>query len=260
MWTYLGSVWGCRRFWLSLVVNDLRLRYRRSVLGVGWSLLHPLTSALVMGLVFSQIFKIPIREFLPYILSGLACWSYLTGAVTSGCQSYVQAEPYIRQHPLPLAVYPLRTTLGALIHFLIALTMVFLIASLFSPPHNTLAVGLLLPAIVLYLLFGWAVAILAGFVNTVFRDLQHILDIVFQIVFYLTPIMYPPNALAGTPVGWVLSYNPLVPFLRLIREPLLAGQMPSLKCYAVVAGVTAVVLVAAMTSLHYQQKRIIFHL
>ncbi len=105
MLDYAVSVWKCRNFWLSLVANDLHLRYRRSVLGIGWSLLHPLATSLVLGFMFHEIFHRPVREYLPYLLCGLACWTYLTGAASSGCQTYIQAEPYIRQHPLPLAVY-----------------------------------------------------------------------------------------------------------------------------------------------------------
>ena len=111
MLDYAVSVWKCRNFWLSLVANDLHLRYRRSVLGIGWSLLHPLATSLVLGFMFHEIFHRPIREYLPYLLCGLACWTYLTGAASSGCQTYIQAEPYIRQHPLPLAVYHIRREL-----------------------------------------------------------------------------------------------------------------------------------------------------
>src|SRR5262249_36769044 len=127
MFKYLASTWECRYFWLSLVKNDLRLRYRRSFLGIGWSLLQPLATAVVTCAVFHAIFHRDVREHGLFILSGLACWSYITTCVIQGCQSYVQAESYIRQHPLPMAIYPLRTTLGTLIHFLIALGLVLVL-------------------------------------------------------------------------------------------------------------------------------------
>src|SRR5262245_46506241 len=121
MFANLRSIWACRFFWLSLVQSDLQMRYRRSVLGIGWSMLVPLTTTLVTCLVFHEIFKTDIRTFAPFILSGLACWAYITGVAIQGCQSYVQAEAFIRQHPLPIAIYPLRTTLVMLVHFVIAL-------------------------------------------------------------------------------------------------------------------------------------------
>jgi lipopolysaccharide transport system permease protein len=260
MLAYLKSIWECRNFWYSLVINDLQLRYRRSILGVGWSMLHPLASALVMGFVFHTIFHRPVREYLPYLLCGLACWSYLTGVATDGCLSYIHAENYIRQHPLPLAVYPLRTTLGTMIHFIIALVLVailkFGLRGFDNPPEVfSLALG-----VVVLLFFGWAVTILAGLVNVAFRDTQHILGIVFQILFYLTPILYPAETLQSSSLGAVLAYNPLTPFVDLIREPMLEGRPPSFACFGAAAAITLVLGLLAVASLNYQQRRVIFYL
>jgi lipopolysaccharide transport system permease protein len=236
------------------------LRYRRSLLGIGWSLLFPIATAAVMAAVFHSLFHIPIRTFLPFIFSGLACWGYLTSAVLQGCQSYIQAESYIRQHPLPLAVYPLRTALGALIHFLIALGLVIVMTQVFQGPHASAGMLWVLPSLVLFFVFGWAMAILAGFLNTVFRDTQHILEVAFQILFYLTPIMYPISTLTQTRVGWFLAYNPLAPFLELIRGPLLEGHHPPLRCLACASAVSLLAAAAAVVSLRFQQRRVVFYL
>jgi ABC-type polysaccharide/polyol phosphate export permease len=125
MGNYLGAIWRCRFFWMSLVKMDLRTRYRRSILGIGWSLLHPIAMTLIICLVFHEIMKIDVWHFCPYLLAGLACWNYIVASTTIGCQSLFQGEAYIRQYPAPLAIYPLRTTLGATIHFLMALVVVF---------------------------------------------------------------------------------------------------------------------------------------
>ena len=260
MWAYLVAVWECRNFWLSLVVNDLQLRYRRSVLGVGWSLIHPLAWTLVMGAVFHEIFHQPIREYLPYLLCGLTCWTYLTGAFLQGCQSYIQAENYIRQHPLPLAVYPLRITLGAMIHFLIAVVLVLIMTVVLRGVSRPPEMFSLLLGIFILFLFGWAVTILAGFINIAFRDTQHIMEVVFQILFYLTPIIYFRKDITNPYVGWVLDHNPLTPFLDLIRCPLVEGRMPSLSCLGVALAVTLIVGLAAVASLSYQQRRVVFYL
>jgi ABC-type polysaccharide/polyol phosphate export permease len=258
--SYLVSIWKCRNFWLSLVVNDLQLRYRRSVLGVGWSLLHPLATALVMGAVFHEIFHVPVRQFLPYLLCGIACWSYLIGAAVQGCQSYIQAESFIRQHPLPLAVYPLRMTLGGMIHFLIALALVVALTMLLRGPDKRPELLSLSLGVLLLFLFGWAISTLVGFVNVAFRDTQHILEIVFQILFYLTPIMYPPEVLTNSSVGWVLNLNPLAPFLELIRKPVLEGHAASLGCYTAAVAVTFVVGLVSILTLGWQQRRVILYL
>ena len=260
MGAYLGSIWNCRHFWLFLIKNDLQMRYRRSVLGVGWSLLHPLAAAVVTCAVFHAIFHMDVKDFGPFILCGLAWWAYMTGVTTQGCQSYVQAESYIRQRPLPIAVYPLRVTLGAIIHLAIALTLVLLLTWVFKGFGNLPALVGLVPAILLLFLFGWSVAILVGYLNVVFRDVQHFCDVCFQILFYLTPIVYPPHVVAGTRVGWLVHYNPLTLFLKLVREPILEGRLPSLKCYAAAAAITLVLAVAAAVTLRFQQRKVVLYL
>ncbi len=260
MLTYIISVWECRNFWLSLVVNDLHLRYRRSVLGVGWSLAHPLATTLVLGSVFHVIFDRPIREYMPCLLCGLGCWAYLTGVITQGCQTYINAEPYIRQHTLPLAVYPLRTTLGVMINFLIALVLVVILSMGLRGWAKTPDMGALILALPVLLAFGWSMGVLAGFVNVVFRDTQHILDVVFQIMFYLTPIIYPIEVLAKTPVGSIVAFNPLTPFIDLIRDPVINGCPASPATWSSAVVITLILGVLASLSLSQQQRRVILYL
>ena len=260
MFAYIGSVWDCRNFWLSLVVNDLHLRYRRSFLGVGWSLAHPLAQTLVLGSVFHVIFNYDIREYLPCLLCGLGCWAYLTGVISQGCQSYIHAEPYIRQHTLPLAVYPLRMTLVALIHFLIALVLVVALSMGLGRWDKAPNMGALILAMPILLAFGWSASILAGFVNVAFRDTQHILDVVFQILFYMTPIIYPVEILAKTRVGRLASFNPMTPFIDLIRDPVVNGYPASGTTWLLAISITFVLGILGCLSLRYQQRRVILYL
>src|SRR5436305_3375784 len=123
MTAYLTAVWRCRYFWLSLVRMDLRTRYRRSVLGVGWSLLHPLMMATVLCFVFHRLAKQDIWQYGPVVLTALAFWNFFSTCTLQGCQSLFHGESYIRQYPTPLAIFPLRVTLGTAIHFSIALAV-----------------------------------------------------------------------------------------------------------------------------------------
>src|SRR5438874_2169218 len=126
---YLAAVWRCRYFWLSLVKNDLRTRYRRSVLGMGWSLLHPICMTTILTAVFYKLFNQPVSEYAPFVLAGLATWNYVLTVVQHGCHCFFIGESYIRQYPAPLAIYPLRTALGGTVHFLLALSVVILLST-----------------------------------------------------------------------------------------------------------------------------------
>src|SRR5579884_2135972 len=106
MGSYLASIWRCRYFWLSLVRVDLRARYRRSVLGLGWSLLHPIAMTVILCVVFQRIFQTSTEKYAPYLMAGLAFWNFFQTSTQMGCQCFYQAEPYIRQYPSPLAIFP----------------------------------------------------------------------------------------------------------------------------------------------------------
>src|SRR5436309_7598014 len=166
MISYFGAIWKCRHFWLALVRLDIRTRYRRSILGLGWSLLHPIAMTTILCIVFHTLFKQPIREFAPYLLAGLATWNYILTTALQGCQCFFQGESYIRQYPAPLAIYPLRTALGAIIHFLIALAVVLALVSYIMwegvcplPGFTLLTLLSLIPNLILLFLLAWSLAV-----------------------------------------------------------------------------------------------------
>ena len=190
MGEYLVAIWRCRYFWLSLVRNDLRTRYRRSVLGMGWSLLHPICMTIILTIVFNKIFNQPIESYAPFVLAGLATWNYVLTVVSHGCHCFFLGESYIRQYPAPLAIYPLRTALGGTVHFLLALFVVVLLSWYFNGFGNLSALASLVPTILLLFIFAWSAAVLAGVANVYFQDTQHLTEVGFQMLFYATPIIY----------------------------------------------------------------------
>jgi ABC-type polysaccharide/polyol phosphate export permease len=259
---YFQRVWKCRYFWLSLVKIDLRARYRRSLLGVGWSLLRPIAYTIILCVVFRRLFHRPdVWSYAPYLLAGLACWDYITTATRQGCQCFFQGESYIRQHPAPVAIFPLRTALAETFHFLIGLTVLIGLGCYVNGCANLLALASLIPTLILLFALTWALALLAGFANVYFQDTQHLCDVGFPILFYLTPIIYDPRDLGGYRLTWLVSNcNPLVPLLRLIREPILAGQVPSLQTYLSASIVVLAVGSIAALICSRLQRKLIFHL
>ena len=257
---YLRAIWQCRYFWLSLVRMDLRTRYRRSVLGLGWSLLHPIAMTAILCLVFAGLFGANIHDYVPSVLAGLACWNYILFVTLQGCQCFYQGEMYIRQFPAPMAIFPLRTALGGTIHFLIALGVVVVVAGFFIGSLNPLALLSLIPSILLLFVFVWSLAVLAGFANVFFNDTQHLSEICFQILFYATPIIYKPAWLEEKHLGWLIRLNPINAFLQLIREPILDGRLPALSSYAWAGGIVLASTAVAAIILGKLQRKLIFKL
>jgi lipopolysaccharide transport system permease protein len=259
MAAYLRAVWTCRFFWLSLVRMDLRTRYRGSFIGIGWSLLNPIMMTVIMCAVVTTLFKQNPRTYATFLFAGLTFWNYVTGITQQGSHCFRMGEYYIRQFPAPMAIYPLRTVLGCATHYCLALVLVI---ALTAWTHGIAPLALLglLPALVLLLVMGWAVAVILGLLNIRFRDTSHIMDVVLQVLFYSTPVIYPAEMLDRSRLGSLLIVNPLMPFLQMLRDPILTGQLPSISVYVRALVFVALFAGAAAVALRSQERRLIFNL
>ena len=271
MMSHLRAVWSFRHFWLSLVRMDLRSRYRRSVLGIGWSLLQPIAMSGVLCLVFSTIllmtgksvegYPAPWRAYAAYLLAGVCVWDFLRNALVVGCNALLHNEAYIRQCPLPYGIYPLRTVLSLGVHFLIALAATTVLVSLLKGSTQPLeALTAVLPALPLLFLFAWGVATVAAFATVYFHDTSHLAEVGASLFFFLTPIMYTKQVLVDKGLGDLLGLNPVVPFLELIRGPLVEGQRFDWGLYAHAAALAVAAAGLGCGVIGWLQKKVIFHL
>jgi ABC-type polysaccharide/polyol phosphate export permease len=260
MTAYLREIWRSRYFWFALVRVDLRERYRGSVLGMGWSLLHPISMTIIFTTVFCRLFNEDPRAYGCYVLTGMACWTFLLNCTLQGCDSFFRAESYIRQHPAPIAIYPLRTVLAMMFHFLIALVLAAILAT-FLVKKVTLMGLLSLPlSIALLFLLGWALALLGGLANVYFRDTRHLAEVAFQILFYLTPVFYTAKVLGDGTLADLLRWNPILPFLDLFRAPLVDGMVPGPLNYAKALLIVMMASTLSMFALSRMERRLVFHL
>jgi lipopolysaccharide transport system permease protein len=259
-----ATVWKFRHFWLALAGLDLRVRYRRSALGLGWSILNPIVMTAVFCIVFaSWLGDGGWRSAAPYYLAGLAVWEFLKQSALQGSLTFARNEPYIRQSPLPMAIYTLRTSLGTAIHFLITLAVASAAAGiLHSSDHLTplYSVWTVLPATCLIIVFGWACSTLCAVSNVFFHDTRHLAELAFGICFFLTPIVYSKERLGERGLGFLADANPAVIFFDVIREPLLTGLPPTPAMFAKAFGITFIAVVIALAILARFERRIIFHL
>jgi lipopolysaccharide transport system permease protein len=259
---HVTAMWKFRHFLLALVRLDLRMRYRRSVLGIGWSLLNPIAMTCVFTVVFSNLLGNgdPIA-YAAYVLSGMAVWGFLRESALNGCRCFMTNEAYIRQSPVPYTIYTLRTVLGQAIHSLIAIGVVVAMISIFNAdaaaPARVLGA---LPGLLLALVAAWSVSTIAAFVNVYFHDTQHMMEVGAQILFFLTPIMYSRKLLDDKNLGWVVDANPVAWLLELTRLPLLTGRLPSAEMYLAGGGFALVLFGLAIGTTAWLQKRVIFHL
>src|SRR5262249_52402557 len=152
-------------------------RYRGSVLGIGWSMLHPLLMTGIICTAFGTLFNADLYHYVPFLMAGLTCWQYLLTVSLAGSHCFFQGEAYIRQYPAPMAISPLRTMLGNSFHFGMALILVVILGAALRgvpPPGPLLS---LVPSFLLLQLLGWSLAAFLGLLTVRFRDTHHLCDL-----------------------------------------------------------------------------------
>lgn len=205
--------------------QDVRQRYRRSALGPLWITLSMGVMIATIGVVFGQIFKSPLDEFLPFLTIGMVLWSFIAAVVTEGCTGFIAAEGIIKQLPLPLFVHIMRMiwrNFIILAHNVVIFPLVLLAV---GKPLTWMALVSIPGLALLVLNLSWIVLLLA-ILCARYRDLPQIVASVLQVVFYLTPIMWLPKLLPARAGMYLLDGNPMYHLLEIARAPLL-GQLPS---------------------------------
>jgi lipopolysaccharide transport system permease protein len=213
--------------WL-LVLRDLKARYKRSVLGMAWTLASPLLQMAVYTLVFDRIVRIQLPAYPVYVLAGLLPWTMISVATLTSTQALLANQSLIRKVAVPQAVYPLALVGGKLVDLCLSLAPLALVAALQGrPPGPT---WLFLPvAVALTAAFTTGLALAAASATVFFRDLRHLAEIGFQVWFYLTPIVYPAaflETLDGR-LRFLLAANPATPLLRCFQAPIHEGRLPT---------------------------------
>lgn len=209
--------------------QDIRQRYKRSRLGPFWITISMAVMITTMGLVFGNLFKVEIKEFLPFLTLGLVLWAFILSSVTEGCDALISAEGIIKQLPIPLHVHIFRVIWKNFIIFLHNIAIFPLVLIAVGKGINW-DIFLAIPGFILLTLnLSWFLVIISMLCAR-FRDMTQIILSIMQVVFYLTPIIWMPKLLTSRIGHDLLNINPLYHLLDIVRSPLL-GQIPSMKSY-----------------------------
>ncbi len=211
---------------LYLARVDIRQRYRRSTLGPFWITISTGVMVACIGVLFSTLFKAPVKEFLPFLAAGIIIWNFISSVLIEATTTFTSSEAVIKQLPLPLFTHVLRMVarnLYVFFHNLIIFPLVCLVVQK-SIGYQCV---LFIPGLVLLIINLLWLSLLIGVVCTRFRDMSQIVQSLLQIVFYVTPIIWMPSLLKGRAEVMVLDPNPFYHFLEISRGPLMSS-FPSL--------------------------------
>jgi ABC-2 type transport system permease protein len=214
----------------ALALKELKIRYKRSVLGFMWALLNPALLMLVLTLVFSTIMRFPIPDYAIFLLSVLLPWTFFSQSLSYAVESIVSNGDLIKKVSLPKLVFPVAALVSNLINlFLSLIPLALLVLAMRHPFYIT---WLYLPVPLLALtIFTLGMTFLFAAANVYYRDVAHILQIVLSAWFYLTPIIYSLDFIPEKH-RWIFKLNPLIYVINGFRLSVYYGMVPRLQSIA----------------------------
>ena len=224
----------------SLVDRDIKLMYKRSRLGVAWTLINPLLQLLVFVFVFQTVIKIDIPQYSSYVFTGLLVWNWFQNSLFQATGSIINSRPLIRQPGFPTAILPIVVVITGLVHFVLALPILILFLLVDGVRLTPLVLVLPLLQLIQFALtvtFSYFLAAL----NVTFRDTQHTLGVLLQFLFYLSPIFYEIDSIPKQ-YWYAYGLNPMVHIVTCYRQILMWGTQPDWLALAIISGITLLFL------------------
>lgn len=252
------SNWKRNWFMLSeLVGRDFKLKYRRSILGVLWSVLNPLLMMVVLTAVFSFVFRFQIENFALYLIIGQTLFNYVTGATSDCMGSIIGASSLIKKIKIDKLIFPVEKTLFGLINFAISLIAVVIVMIYFqvAPTWNILLLPFLL---ICAFFFSLGIGLILATLAVFFRDVMHLWGVVTTAWMYATPIIYPTDILQGWMMA-IMQWNPMYYFVNFFREIALWGTTPPASEFLICIGCAAVFFALGLLVFRKNEKKFILY-
>lgn len=230
-----------RELWLHLGWQDIKQRYRRSVIGPFWITIATGVQAIAMGLLYSVLLDVDLHTFLPHVTVGLIIWGMISASILEGADVFVANEGLIKQLPSALSVHIYRLVWRQLLLLGHNLLIYVIIIAIFWPPNGFHWSDLsAIPALALIALNAVWVSILFGIVATRYRDIAPILGSLVTLLFFMTPIVWTTAGLEAMGGGAaerakLVEINPLFHYLDIVRAPMLGESQQMYHWYIVIA-------------------------
>lgn len=241
-----------------LVMQQLLTRYRRTIFGYLWTVLNPLLMMGITAVVFSHIFRFGLRDYAVFLLAGSVPWTLFANCLVQAGGSIVSNEGLLKKIYIPKLVFPVSTAIGNLLDSLFSLCALFVVAFLVGAKIS-FALLFLPVAFVLLFVFSLGLTLVLSVVMVYLRDMQHLIGVMLQAWFFLTPVMYQLEAISPK-LQHLIIYNPMVYFIDLFRAPIYASALPSLQTLGIATVLAVVSFAVGLQVFRAYENKLIFRL
>lgn len=206
-----------------LAKKELKVRYKNSFLGYLWSVLSPLTSALVFFIAFKIVMRLEVENYVLFLISGLFCWQWYTNSIFASAKIFLENSTLIKKVNFPRDTLVYSMVINDLVHFVLAIPVVFLFIAIYKQKFPTLIVFLPLLLVFQFLLVS-GVSLIISSLNLFFRDLERLVIIFTNLLFYITPIIYP-ESMVPQKYKFIIYLNPMAYFVIIYRNIFVNNQI-----------------------------------
>ncbi|WJY14588.1 ABC transporter permease [Pectobacteriaceae bacterium CE90] len=243
--------------WVILSWYDIKQRYKRSTLGPLWVTISTAVLVGMLSLLWSTLFKLDVKDYLPFFCVGQVVWTYFSSQLTEACNGFVQFDYIIKQTKVSFVSMILRILSRNIIVFLHNFIIIFFVITFVGPGWSFMAlwsiVGFILLSVALVFL-----SLILAIICTRFRDMQMIVQNILLVSFYFTPIMWKTDQLHGRWLDFI-QFNPLVHFFNIIREPIL-GHAPNIRSFIIALIITFLLFLLSIVMLNRTKNKIAYWL
>ncbi|MBP3609390.1 MAG: ABC transporter permease [Lachnospiraceae bacterium] len=252
---YLQALKKYRFLLEDMVVRDIKLKYRRSVIGLLWSILNPLLMMVVITAVFQNLFRFEIENFAVYYLTGWVVFNFVTEATSGAMTSIIGASALIRKVYIPKYIFPMQKCFFSFVNMLFSLAALFVVMLVLRVEFTWRLLLVPVP-LVLALVFAIGLGMILSTVAVFFRDMIHLYSVLTMVWMYLTPIIYPEEILVGI-MQTIMKLNPLYYYVDYFRQLTLYGAVPDVEQLLVMTMCSAMSLVLGVAVFKKKQDRFI---
>jgi ABC-type polysaccharide/polyol phosphate export permease len=257
MFELTRDIYDYRELIWALAMKELRVRYKRSVLGFVWALLNPLLMMIVLTLVFGTIMRFSIDHYAIFLLSMLLPWTFFTQALTYSVESVVGNADLLKKVHIAKVVFPVAAVVSNIVNFLLSLIPLALLVLVLRFPLHWTWIYLPVPMLGLFL-FTLGTSLFLAAINVFFRDISHIIQIVLSAWFYFSPIIYSLDFIPAKH-RWLFKLNPMLYVLNGFRLSIYYGLLPQLTSVAMSLGCgVAAVLIGYSVFRRYQESFVFY--
>lgn len=244
---------------VNFVRSTLKLRYQRTILGFFWSILGPMLHYLVVGMVFSYVMKSSIPNYAAYMFAGALYFNVISGVVTRSPGILLANEHFIKKIYIPKLVFIMDAVLVELTNFFLGFCALLILALLFRRIDFSIHYAVVPFSLLLVAMLTIGLASIISVAGVYFRDLSHIVPVVMQAGFFLTPVVYDLSIMPEKFRALIL-FNPLYYFIEIFRRPIVYNEWPPLSYAILAGGISCAALGIGLLTLKYHDNKIVFRL